>query len=76
MQTSGKKPAARSTPSRLTTSEMQLERFKEMAKEVGADESAGALDRAFARLDAKNKAEVPSRKPVTKKSARHKPKST
>jgi hypothetical protein len=33
----------------------QLQRFKEMAKELGADESPQALDRAFARLDTKKK---------------------
>lgn len=33
----------------------QLERFAAMAKEVGADESPGALDRAFKRVDAKTK---------------------
>jgi hypothetical protein len=33
----------------------QLLRFKEMAREVEADESPGALDRAFGRLDMKKK---------------------
>lgn len=31
----------------------QLERFKAMAEEVGADDSPGALDRAFNRLKTK-----------------------
>jgi hypothetical protein len=35
--------------------EAQLARFKEMAREVEADESPGALDRAFGRLDTKKK---------------------
>jgi predicted transcriptional regulator len=33
----------------------QLQRFKEMARELGADESPDALDRALARLDMKKK---------------------
>lgn len=33
----------------------QLLRFKEMAKELGVDESPQALDRAFGRLDLKKK---------------------
>jgi hypothetical protein len=33
----------------------QVIRFKEMARELGADESPHALDRAFARLDTKKK---------------------
>jgi hypothetical protein len=33
----------------------QFERFKAMAREVEADESPDALDRAFARLDTKRK---------------------
>jgi len=34
----------------------QLARFKEIALEVGADDSPDALDRAFSRLDMKKKA--------------------
>ncbi len=33
----------------------QILRFKEAARELGADESPQALDRAFARLDTKKK---------------------
>lgn len=33
----------------------QLLRFREMAREVEADEAPGALDRAFGRLDMKKK---------------------
>jgi hypothetical protein len=33
----------------------QLLRFKKMAKELGVDESPGALDRALGRLDTKKK---------------------
>jgi hypothetical protein len=33
----------------------QLQRFKEMALEVGADESPDALDRAFGRIDMRKK---------------------
>jgi hypothetical protein len=36
-------------------SEAQLARFRKMAREVEADKSPGALDRAFARLDTKKK---------------------
>jgi len=36
-----------------TTPAAQLKRFKAMAKEVGADEAPGALDRAFKRVDPK-----------------------
>jgi hypothetical protein len=41
--------------SKTGAQESQLERFKKMALEVEADESPGALDRAFARLDTKKK---------------------
>lgn len=34
----------------------QLTRFKEMARELGADESPGALDRAFSKLNPRQKA--------------------
>jgi hypothetical protein len=45
----------------------QFVRFKEMAKEVEADESPGALDRALARLDTKKKQLPPvKRKAKTK----------
>jgi hypothetical protein len=40
-------------------------RFKKMAKELQADESPHALDRAFARLDTKKKIE--SRQPARRK---------
>jgi hypothetical protein len=43
----------------------QLQRFKELAREVEADESPDALDRAFARLDMKKKAPA---KPAKRKS--------
>ena len=39
----------------------QLERFREMAREVGADESPGALERAFGKLDPKKAAAKPKR---------------
>jgi hypothetical protein len=42
-----KPKAKRSTPGD------QLQRFKDMAKEVGADEAPGALDRAFGKVDPK-----------------------
>jgi hypothetical protein len=35
----------------------QLDRFKEAARELGADESADALDRIMGRLDLKKKPE-------------------
>lgn len=44
----------------------QLERFHEMARELGADESSDALDKAFARLD-------PKRRPLRAKSRRKSP---
>jgi hypothetical protein len=34
----------------------QLLRFRDMAREVGADESPGALGRAFGKLDPKKRA--------------------
>lgn len=42
---------SRKTPSRAD----QLKRFREMARELGADESPDALDRAFGQLDPKKK---------------------
>jgi hypothetical protein len=44
------------TKKKKSESEAQLGRFREMAREVEADESPHALDRAFARLDMKKKA--------------------
>jgi hypothetical protein len=35
---------------RKTSDPEQLKRFKEMAREVGADESADAMDRAFEKV--------------------------
>jgi hypothetical protein len=46
----------------------QLSRFKDLAKELEADESPHALDRAFARLDTKKKIE--SRQPAKRKTKR------
>lgn len=40
-----------------TTKQSQLDRFKETAREVGADESDDALDRVFGKLDVKRKPE-------------------
>jgi hypothetical protein len=40
----------------------QLKRFKDMARELGADESPGALDRAFGRLNPKQRAIKPKAK--------------
>jgi len=37
--------------------ESQLERFKQSAREVGADESDDALDKVFGKLDVKRKPE-------------------
>jgi hypothetical protein len=42
----------------------QLSRFKDLARELGADESPGALDRAFTNLDLKK---TDSRKPAKRK---------
>jgi hypothetical protein len=39
----------------------QLQRFREMAREVGADEAPGALERAFGKLDPKKAATKPKR---------------
>jgi hypothetical protein len=49
MQTRSKKTAAR------PQAKPQLERFKAMAEEVGADESPDALNRAFAKLNARTR---------------------
>jgi hypothetical protein len=47
----------------VTDKRTQLERFKDMAKEVEADESPDALDRAFSRIDPHKKAPpLPKRK--------------
>lgn len=37
--------------------EKQLDRFKQTAREVGADESDDALDKVFGKLDVKRKPE-------------------
>ena len=54
-----KKPMATSAKGNAETSEKstQLQRFKEMARKLDADESLDALDRAFAQLDTKRRAE-------------------
>lgn len=59
MQTRSKKSAAR--PKAAKEVVPQLDRFKAMAEEVGADESPGALDRSFGRLDPKRKAPAKSK---------------
>lgn len=48
MQTRSKKSAVGSKTKEVI---QQVDRFKAMAVEVGADESPGALDRAFGKLD-------------------------
>jgi hypothetical protein len=45
-------------------SENQLQRFKELAREAGADESPGALDRAFGPIDAKR---IETKKPAKRR---------
>lgn len=60
MQTGSKKTRTRSAAAKDVGKPSQHERFKEMARELGADESPEALDRAFARLDPKKR--LPSRK--------------
>ncbi len=52
MQTRSNKSAARSKANQVVP---QLERFKAMAEEVGADEAPGALDRSFGKIDTKRK---------------------
>lgn len=52
---------------KTTGTKEQLARFKEMAKEVQADKSPDALDRAFGRLDMKKKAAEPEKRPKGKK---------
>jgi hypothetical protein len=49
----------------VNTKESQLDRFRETAREVGADESDDALDRVMGRLDLTKKPE-PEPKPVKK----------
>jgi hypothetical protein len=39
--------------------EAQIKRFKEMARELGADESQDALDKAFKRLDPRRSSSKP-----------------
>ena len=51
---------SQTTPDKPSDNESQLQRFKDMAKEVGADESPGALDRAFGKVDPKK---TPSKEP-------------
>ncbi len=46
---------------RMTPAE-QLDRFKETARELGVDESAGALDRAFKKIEPKTPSEAPKPK--------------
>jgi hypothetical protein len=58
MQTRSKKPATRSQAKDVGS---QLDRFKAMAAEVGADDKPGALDRAFGKIDPK--APKPEKKP-------------
>lgn len=41
----------------------QLKRFKEMAREVDADESEGALDRAFGKVVTRSLHDRPARGP-------------
>lgn len=64
MQTRSKKPAAR--PEATQEVAAQLERFKAMAQEVGADETPGALERSFRRLNPKA-AKAPPRRPAKSK---------
>ena len=52
MQTNSKKSRTRSAEKQLAP---QLDRFKAMTQEVGADESPGALDRSFSQIDAKKR---------------------
>lgn len=47
-----------------TTSSDQTERFKQAARELGADESDDALDRVMGRLDLKRKPEAQSTRKV------------
>ena len=50
MHAESKKPRTRLAAKKVVP---QLERFKAMALELGADESPDALDKAFSRLDTK-----------------------
>ncbi len=49
------------TQSKRETTAKQLERFREMAREVGADESPDALDRAFGKFDPKKTPKAPAK---------------
>lgn len=51
MQTRSKNPRTRSAAAKDVDKQSQYERFTDMAREVEAEESPDALDRAFARLD-------------------------
>jgi len=43
-------------PNKPDKEKPQIERFKEAARAVGADDSADSLDRAFAKIEPKTKA--------------------
>jgi hypothetical protein len=51
---------------KLTEPAEQIARFREMARQLEADESPHALDRAFARLDTKKKATPQPAKRISK----------
>lgn len=53
-----KKRAAK--PNTIEDQSKQFLRFKKIAKELQADKSPDALDRAFARLDTKKKEKAPT----------------
>jgi hypothetical protein len=62
-------PTGRNSSKRkgLTQAE-QLRRFRDMAREIGADESPDALERAFSRLDTKKKdSSAPAKRKTSRK---------
>lgn len=50
-----RKNSASKSPKKTPSQADQLKRFQDMARELGADESTDALDRAFVRLDPKKR---------------------
>ena len=45
----------------MTLDKLQADRFKEAARQIGADEAPDALDRAFGKLDLRHKPEPESK---------------
>jgi len=55
-----------STEGKMSLSRQQLDRFRQAAREIGADESDDALDRAMGTLELTKKPEPEPKKPADK----------